>query len=45
MSSNSKLSIGIFCLLMAVVGGRVEALEILHFIEAGGYERLTVRRE
>ena len=40
MSRQSKLSIGILCLLTAAVAGRVDALEILHFIEAGGYERV-----
>jgi tetratricopeptide (TPR) repeat protein len=40
MSRHSKLSIGIFCLLLATAAGRVDALEILHFIEAGNYERV-----
>lgn len=39
MSRHSKLSIGILCLLAAAIAGRAEALEILHFIEAGKYER------
>jgi len=40
MTRLSKLSIGVFCLLTIAAAGRANALEILHFIEGGDYQRV-----
>ena len=40
MTRLRKFSIGVFCLLTIAIVNPVNALEILHFIEAGDYQRV-----